>query len=217
MTTNDPRDPRPPSDPYGTPSSGSGSSEPRYEQPQAPQYGGQQYEQQPYGQQQYGEQQYGEQSYGQQQYEQQPYGQEQYGDQQYGQQQPYGQPYDSGHTGGGGRRNGFGIAALVCGILALPGILLIVPGIVFGLLAIVLGFIGRGRARRGEASNGGMALLGAILGAIGLVVSSILLAIGVSIFTSDTGQNYTECLNSAGTDQTAIEQCQQEFAEDVSN
>ncbi|SFO37770.1 hypothetical protein SAMN05660359_02987 [Geodermatophilus obscurus] len=52
-----------------------------------------QYGQQQYGQQQYGQQQYGQPQYGQQQYGTEPYGQQGY-PQQYGQQygQPYGQP-----------------------------------------------------------------------------------------------------------------------------
>jgi len=204
MTTNDPRDPRPPADPYSTPSSSGSSSEPRYEPPQAPPYGGQQQygEQQPYGQQQYGEQ--------------QPYGQQQYGQPQYG-----GQSYGSGHPGGGGSRNGLGTAALVCGILSILTCWLVVPGILFGLLAIGLGIAGRRRARRGEASNGSQALAGLITGAVGTALSLLILAVAgaalVSFFNSETGQNLRDCLNNAGNDQAAIEQCQQEFADEVAN
>jgi hypothetical protein len=78
----------------GATSSGSSPhGRPQYGQEQygQDQYGQQQYGQQPYGQQQYGQgqEQYGQQQYGTQSYGQQPYGQQQYGQQAYPQQ--YGQ------------------------------------------------------------------------------------------------------------------------------
>lgn len=68
-------------------------------------------------------------------------------------------------------RNGLGVAALVLGILgALIGVvpfLFIVAG-TLGLLAVIFGFVGRARATRRQASNGGMALAGAILGIVAM-------------------------------------------------
>ncbi|MEV4289322.1 DUF4190 domain-containing protein [Nonomuraea bangladeshensis] len=102
---------------------------------------------------------------------------------------PYGQQYDPNraHSSAHGApppgygmvppyhhqqmRNGLGIAALVIGII---GVLTGVIPILFfasgtlGLLAVIFGFVGRARASRGTASNGGLALSGAILGLISM-------------------------------------------------
>ncbi|AVZ75596.1 hypothetical protein SLUN_28720 [Streptomyces lunaelactis] len=68
--------------------------------------------------------------------------------------------------------NGMGITAMVLGIIATVLFCFYGLGIILGILALIFGFIGRGRAQRGEATNGGMALAGIILGAIGTVISS---------------------------------------------
>ncbi|WP_432072124.1 DUF4190 domain-containing protein [Streptomyces wuyuanensis] len=89
-----------------------------------------------------------------------------------------GYPGYPGHGAGGwapAPANGMGITALVLGIIAVVGFCLYGLGIVLGVLALIFGFIGRARARRGEANNGGMALAGIILGAIGIVVSAAFL------------------------------------------
>ena len=57
-------------------------------------------------------------------------------------------------------KNGLGLAAL---ILAIIGLLLcwsVAGGIVLGVVAVILGFLGRGRVKRGEADNGGVAIAG---------------------------------------------------------
>src|SRR5687767_11476175 len=90
------------------------------------------------------------------------YGQQAYGQQAYGQ-QPFGMPPPPA-----GNRNGLGTVSLVLGILSLVTWFLFVGGL-FGIIAVVLGFLGRGKAKRGEASNGGMALAGIITGALGIL------------------------------------------------
>src|SRR4051794_34308757 len=74
-------------------------------------------------------------------------------------------PYGSAPYGGPGGppRNGLGTAALVLGIVAIPGILTVVLGILLGLLALIFGIIGRKRYSRREATNGGAAMGGALL------------------------------------------------------
>ncbi|MFJ4714962.1 DUF4352 domain-containing protein [Streptomyces sp. NPDC088785] len=72
-------------------------------------------------------------------------------------------------------RNGLGTAALILGIVgAVSGVVPILFWLagVLGLIALILGLTGRGRARRGEATNKGVALTGALLGlaAMGLAV-----------------------------------------------
>lgn len=64
--------------------------------------------------------------------------------------------------GGAPPRNGMGVASLVLGIVGLVTCCTFIPGV----LAIVFGIIGMNRAKAGEATNGGMALTGLILGCV---------------------------------------------------
>jgi hypothetical protein len=124
----------------------------------------------------------------------------------YGEQPPY---------GAGTSRNGIGTAALVVGILAVLASITVVGGILFGVVAIILGAIGRGRAKRREATNGGSATAGLVLGIVGLVLSAALVAVGVSFLNSDTGKKLQNCLDSAGSDQAAQTACQQQFEDEL--
>jgi hypothetical protein len=87
-------------------------------------------------------------------------------------------------------RNGFGVAALVLGIVAVVGCALNFIAVGLGVAAIVLGVLGRNRAARGEATNGGMALAGLILGVTGALLGALTLAFAVAGFLhgeSDSG------------------------------
>ena len=75
------------------------------------------------------------------------------------------------------RTDGLGIAALIVAILGLVFCWSVVRGIVLGVVAVILGFVGRGRVKSGEASNGGVALAGIVLGALAVVVSLTFIAI----------------------------------------
>jgi hypothetical protein len=123
---------------------------------------------------------------------------------------PYGQP---GHSGS--PKNGLGIAALVLGILSLVTSFSVVGGILLGLVAIVLGALGRSRAKKGQATNGGMALAGLILGVIGLIVSVVIAAAVGSLLSRGDFGSLTECLEQAGNDQAAIDECSREFEDSV--
>ncbi|MYW69160.1 DUF4352 domain-containing protein [Streptomyces sp. SID8379] len=77
-------------------------------------------------------------------------------------------------------RNGLGTAALILGVIgALSGVIPIMFWLagVLGVIAVILGLTGSGRAKRGEATNKGVALTGAILGVI---------AMGLAIFGAYT-------------------------------
>lgn len=116
------------------------------------------------------------------------------------------------YGGGGGypqkQSNGMGIAALVLGILAILTCWFIVGGF-FGLLALIFGIIGRGKAKRGEASNGGMALTGIILGVISMLVAIVFLVF-VGMFANELG-SYAECMEAAGNDTAAQQECANDF------
>ncbi|MEW2505754.1 DUF4190 domain-containing protein [Amycolatopsis sp. CA-161197] len=127
----------------------------------------------------------------------------------YGQQQPV----------GGAPRNGFGVTALVLGIIALVLCWTVWGGIILGVLALIFGILGVKRANRREATNKGAAIAGIVTGSIGLVIGAvILIAIG-SIFASFGSQlnDLQDCLNKAGTDSSQIQSCQQQFNDNVQN
>lgn len=131
--------------------------------------------------------------------------------------------YDTGtgYPGQGGPmgapKNGFGVAALVLGILALVLCWSAVGGIVLGALAIVFAILGMRRASQQIATNRGMAIAGLVTGIVGLIIG-VLFAILVGSFLSVFGgtvSDYTHCLQQAGQDQTAIQQCQQQYSQQL--
>ncbi|MGW6734229.1 DUF4190 domain-containing protein [Streptomyces sp. NPDC055013] len=76
--------------------------------------------------------------------------------------------------------NGMGTAGLVLGIISAAIFCLWPVAIVMGALALIFGAIGRGKARRGEATNPGQALAGMICGSVGLVLGLGMLAVLIS-------------------------------------
>ncbi|MFI2783329.1 DUF4190 domain-containing protein [Streptomyces sp. ALB3] len=87
------------------------------------------------------------------------------------------QPYAPAQTPGTRpARNGLGISALVLGIIGtVSGLIPFffwLAGIL-GLIALVLGLAGRGRAKRGEATNKGVTTFGAVLGLVSLILSVV--------------------------------------------
>ncbi|MES9510122.1 DUF4352 domain-containing protein [Streptomyces sp. NPDC000609] len=98
-------------------------------------------------------------------------------------------------------RNGLGIAALVLGVIgAVSGL---VPFLfwlagVLGLIALILGLAGRGRAKRGEATNKGVTTFGAVLGLI-----SLILAVVGAVITFKAVGDAVDDLDKAVSDTTA--------------
>jgi len=163
----------------------------------------------------------------------------------YGQQYPPGQGQQYGEPAYGGSgpnppgwgdpaqptkpRNGMGVAALVFGILALLTCWwLPVVGGILGIVAIILGVIGRGRAKRMEATNKGMATTGLVLGILTLIVNIILsvalFLFGVAFLNLGGGasiQQFQQCLSNATNQpnpaavQQAAEQCSQQFGQQL--
>ncbi|HEY9369673.1 DUF4190 domain-containing protein [Streptomyces sp.] len=73
-------------------------------------------------------------------------------------------------------RNGLGTAALILGVIgAISGLIpfLFVLAGILGLIALILGLSARGRVKRGEASNKGVATTGAVLGLVALILSVV--------------------------------------------
>jgi Domain of unknown function (DUF4190) len=115
-----------------------------------------------------------------------------------------------------GPKNGLGTASLIVAIVEL---ITVFGGVVLGIVAIVLGVIGRGRVKRGEANNGGVALAGIILGVLGFVVSVAAIIIftvfGIKMFNEVGGSDYMDCISQAGNDQQAVQDCADEFTQRV--
>jgi hypothetical protein len=116
---------------------------------------------------------------------------------------------------GGQPSNGLGTAALVLGIIS------VVSGIIpflfwlawiLGILAVIFGAIGRGKAKRGEATNAGAALGGLITGIAGIVVGTLIFIFIVATFgraardISNDLTRYNNCLarNSGNPDRFTI-------------
>jgi Domain of unknown function (DUF4190) len=109
-------------------------------------------------------------------------------------------------------KNGLGIAALVVSIIAL---LSVFGGIVLGVVAIILGVLGLQRARRGEATNGGVAIAGIVLGILSIIVAIVAIALMVWFFDRVGGTDYMDCVSGAGGDQEAVQRCMDQFQERV--
>lgn len=145
---------------------------------------------------------------------------------------PGGYPGQSGYPGPGGYppppmpygdyyapmaapRNGVGVAALVVAVIALVGSCSVLGGIGLGILAVILGFIGRGRAKRGEANNGGVATTGVILGFLAIALSIAFIAFYANSFNKYGGSEMISCIQSAGSDNDKVQQCMDEFQKRV--
>ncbi|MGB3486451.1 MAG: DUF4190 domain-containing protein [Mycobacterium sp.] len=114
-------------------------------------------------------------------------------------------------------KNGLGIAALVVAILSLPAVLTVFGGFVLGLVAIILGFIGYNRAKKGQATNGGVAIAGVVLGLVGIALNAALIAFGVWGFLQVGGGDYFDCMQRAGSDTSAQLDCEDEFRGNIEN
>lgn len=111
-------------------------------------------------------------------------------------------------------RNGLGLAALILGVIAILTCWVVIGG-VFGLLAIVLGVLGAGRARRGRATNRGVAITGIVTGAIGLVLSIVIVVTAGTLFVTFGGGQVVDCVQQAAGDPAKIQQCGQQVQEQV--
>ena len=130
------------------------------------------------------------------------------------------QPYSGYAPSPTSMKNGLGLAALVVGLISLPASVTIIGGIILGITAIILGFVARGRVRRGEADNGGVALSGIVLGALGTLLSIVMIVVAVvagNWFLDIGGRDFVDCMREAGNDAAAQAQCEDEFRGKIEN
>lgn len=119
-------------------------------------------------------------------------------------------------TTGVSRGNGLAIAALVLGVLAVVLFWTVIGGFLLGLLALVFGIIGARKARGGRAPHGAMSIVGAVLGGLALIATTVIIAVGASILNSDEFKNFDDCVQRAET-QSERDACAEEFDRDVNN
>lgn len=121
------------------------------------------------------------------------------------------QPYSGFTPPPAAPKNGMGITALVLAIIGLVTSASVVLGIVLGLVAVILGFMARGRVKRGEATNGGVALAGILLGLLSIIAGVVFIVIYVAVFNEVGGGDFVSCMNDAGNDTAAQQACADEF------
>jgi hypothetical protein len=114
-------------------------------------------------------------------------------------------------------KNGLGIAALVVAIIGLVFCWTVVGGVILGVVAVIIGFVARGRVKRGQATNGGVAIAGIVLGFLAIIVSLVFIPIWIGMFKVMGGTDYVDCVSKAGQDPDAIQKCADQFRERVEN
>ncbi len=71
------------------------------------------------------------------------------------------------------------------------------------------------RVKRGEATNGGVAVAGIVLGILASSLGLVFIPIWYGVFDEVGGTDYIDCLSKAGSDQEAVQRCADQFRERV--
>lgn len=114
-------------------------------------------------------------------------------------------------------RNGLGVAALILAVLGLLSCWTVAGGIILGAVALIVGILARGRVKRGEATNGGLAVSGIALGALAIVLGLVFIPVWISFFSQLGLGDYVSCMEQAGTDRNAQQQCEDSFRHKIEN
>lgn len=125
--------------------------------------------------------------------------------------------YQGGYQEQPKKGKGLAVAALIVGVLALLSSVTIIGGILLGLIGLVLGFVASGKAKRGQADGRGMAIFGIVLSVLGILVSILIVVGAVTFLNSESGQNLQDCIEQAGQDQAALDQCNRDFSDELTN
>jgi uncharacterized protein DUF4190 len=112
-------------------------------------------------------------------------------------------------------RNGLGVTSLVLATIALLSVWSVVGGIILGLTAVVIGFLARGRVKRGTANNGGVAIAGIVLGALAVIVGVAFIPIWTALWNDINGGDYISCMQNAGPDHIKQQRCADRFREQI--
>ena len=112
-------------------------------------------------------------------------------------------------------RNGLATGAIIASVLSLPAAFTVFGGFILAIAGIILGVMGYNRARRGEATNPGVAIASIVLGVLGIILSAALIALGVWGFLKVGGGDYVDCIRQAGSDTAAKIQCEEQFKDSL--
>lgn len=112
-------------------------------------------------------------------------------------------------------RNGMGVTALVLGVIGLVASCSVAGGLVLGISAIIIGVLAKGRVKRGEANNGGVATTGIVLGVLATLISLAFIALYFNVFNEYGGRDLVSCVQDAGGDNDKVQQCMDEFQQRV--
>jgi Domain of unknown function (DUF4190) len=112
-------------------------------------------------------------------------------------------------------RNGLGIASLVLAIIALVSVWSVFVAVVLGIIAVIIGFLGRGRVKRGTANNGGVAIAGIVLGTLAVIVGLAFVAVWTAVWKDVGGGDYIDCMQKAGSDHFQQQRCADQFRQNV--
>ena len=93
-----------------------------------------------------------------------------------------------------------------------PSVLIGVPGTSGSQATVVDGFP---MAKRGEATNGGVAVAGIVLGVLGIIVSIAAIVLTVQFANEVGAGDLFDCLQEAGNDVEAQQQCQEQFQQNI--
>jgi hypothetical protein len=124
-------------------------------------------------------------------------------------------PYGGYPSQAAAPRNGLGIASLVLAVIGLVGVATVFAPIGLGVIAVITGVIGHGRAKRGIANNGGVAIAGIVLGALAIVVGLAFIAIWTTVWKDVGGGDYINCMQKAGSGQVEQKHCGDQFRHNV--
>lgn len=114
-------------------------------------------------------------------------------------------------------KNGLGLASLLIAAVGLATSFTVIGGLVLGTVAAAIGFIGRGRVDRGEATDGWLTVTGAVTGFVAIAAALVFIVVWVAFWAnisdSDGAGDYLECLQKAGEDPAGQQRCADEFNE----
>src|SRR5690606_25114817 len=113
------------------------------------------------------------------------------------------------------KRTGLAIATLVLGILALISFWTVVGGYLFGVLGVIFGIVAAVKVRNGSGGGLGMTITGIVLSVLALIGATLFVIVGWSFFVDVGGKDLVDCLNKAGNDQAAIDECERQWTENV--
>jgi Domain of unknown function (DUF4190) len=87
-------------------------------------------------------------------------------------------------TATAGTRPGKAVTAMVLGIISVPAMIVPIAGLVLGVIAIILGLTARNHIKRHNLQGGSQALIGVVLGSIGVLLSIANMVATAVIMTS---------------------------------